>query len=550
MSKSFEELLVDMDVVSQKAVVFAQKQSQITGESLGTCLHRNGLIAENDLAVALSVFLHLDYLELGEQRPTAEALGSFNLKLCQSHQFVPLEIDEEDNIIVAYTGVGRNLSHLKDLVYRYSGHTAVIKIAEIGKIEKCIEKAFASVRTSARTILEQEIAAVSVDDNIIKPLDNLLLNLFKLAIEQRATDIHLSPLEHSIDISFRIDGIMMPFFSLKEQFSRLISTIKTRANLDIAEKRLPQDGSFQIEINNNEFDIRVSTVIGMYGENIVMRLLSMRTVGALAFHELGFLDRDLKRLKTLFQIPYGLVVLTGPTGSGKTTTLHAGIQSHDVLSKNIVTVEDPIEYRIPLILQTQVNEKAGYSFSSAIRHFLRHDPDIILVGEMRDAETAKTALTAAETGHLVLSTLHANNVFGVIPRLQSLGIGTNLLANSLAAMVAQRLVRKICPHCKRQAALDEEKRRFMGFEKNAIVHEGAGCDHCNHTGYYGREPIYEILEITEELMIAISAGASIDELIRIARENGFKSMQEIAKEKAQLGIVSVAEIRRVVWLRS
>jgi general secretion pathway protein E/type IV pilus assembly protein PilB len=528
-------------------VYFAQKQIRITGESLGKCLHRDGLIIENDLAIVLSNFLQLDYIDITDIIPEPEALISFNLKLCIAHQFIPLKIDDK-NIVVAYTGVGRNLSYLKDIIYRYSGHSAIVKISEIGKIERGIEKAFDSLKTTPLTILEQEIAIVNADDSI-KPLDNLLLNLFKLAIEKRATDIHISPLEKNINISFRIDGIMIPFFSLDLLFNRLISTIKTRATLDIAEKRLPQDGSFQVEINHNEFDIRVSTLVGIHGENIVMRLLSMRTVGALAFHDLGFLDQDLKHLKSLFQIPYGLVVLTGPTGSGKTTTLHAGIQTHDLLSKNIVTVEDPIEYRIPLILQTQVNEKAGYTFSSAIRHFLRHDPDVILVGEMRDPETAKTALTAAETGHLVLSTLHANNVFGVIPRLQSLGIGNNLIADSLAAIVAQRLVRKICLHCKQATKINEEDQLFMGLEKETIVYEGKGCDHCNETGFYGREPIYEILEISEALMVAISSNAGIDEIISIAKSQGFKNMQTNAKAKALLGIISIDEIRRTIWLR-
>ena len=548
MKKTFEDQLIDSGAVSSKAVSFAQQQIRITGESLGKCLHRDGLIIENDLAIALSKFLQLDYIDITHITPEQAALIPFNLKLCQAHQFLPLTIDDK-NINVAYTGVGRNLSYLKDVIYRYSGHNAIVKISEIDNIERGIEKAFNSLKTSALTILEQEIAIVNTNDSI-KSLDNLLLNLFKLAIEKRTTDIHISPLEKNINISFRIDGIMIPFFSLSPLFSRLISTIKTRATLDIAEKRLPQDGSFQIEINHNEFDVRVSTLVGIHGENIVMRLLSMRTVGALAFHELGFLDKDLKHLKSLFQIPYGLVVLTGPTGSGKTTTLHAGIQTHDLLSKNIVTVEDPIEYRIPLILQTQVNEKAGYTFSSAIRHFLRHDPDVILVGEMRDPETAKTALTAAETGHLVLSTLHANNVFGVIPRLQSLGIGTNLIADSLAAIVAQRLVRKICLHCKQKATINEEDRQFMALEKETVMYEGKGCHHCNETGFYGREPIYEILEISEELMIAISSNAGIDEIINIAKANGFKNMQTNAKEKALLGIISIDEIRRTIWLRS
>jgi len=260
-----------------------------------------------------------------------------------------------------------------------------------------------------------------------RSLDQLISHLLHLAVRHRASDIHISPTEATVNLAFRVDGVMRHMYSMASSLRRLVSTLKLKANMDIAEQRLPQDGSFSAEILNRKYDMRVSTTTGPYGENMVIRLLPMES-NFMTLSQLGFYDEDVATLKKIFNQPYGIVLLTGPTGAGKTTTLFSAVRVLDMLEKHIVTVENPIEYRIPLVRQTEINPRAGYNFANAVRHLLRHDPDVILVGEVRDQETAETAVQASETGHLVLSTLHTNTAFGAIPRLRALGIEPFMLS--------------------------------------------------------------------------------------------------------------------------
>jgi general secretion pathway protein E/type IV pilus assembly protein PilB len=367
-------------------------------------------------------------------------------------------------------------------------------------------------------------------------------------VKYRATDIHIRPLDQSISVAFRIDGMLRPMFSLVPNLRRIISTIKIRANMDIAEQRLPQDGGFSANILDSDFDVRVSSTVTVQGENLVLRILP-RNVGPLRFQDLGFLEPDVPKLMRMFDHPHGLILLTGPTGSGKTTTLFAGVRGQDLLGKNVLTVENPIEYRLPLIRQTEVNEKAGYTFASAIRHFLRHDPDIILVGEIRDSETAQTAVTAAETGHLVLSTLHTNDVFGSIPRLLSLGVSAPMIADSLIGVVSQRLVRLICERCKEPYRPDRSESSYLDGAAPETLWRGRGCEACLGTGFFGREPIYEILSVNRDLAAAVAEGDRVEVVRRIAAEQGFEDMFATAVKKVASGTTSVAEIRRVLGSR-
>jgi general secretion pathway protein E/type IV pilus assembly protein PilB len=326
---------------------------------------------------------------------------------------------------------------------------------------------------------------------------------------------------------------------------RVISALKMKAEIDIAEQRLPQDGRFSEQILSNDYDFRVSTIVTEYGENVVIRILPLAT-SVMGLSQLGFYDEDVKTAEEIFREPSGIVLLTGPTGSGKSTTLFAGIRCLDLMKQNVVTVENPIEYRIPLLRQTQVNEKAGYTFSNAIRYFLRHDPDVILVGEIRDHETAETAVSASTTGHLVLSTLHTNSAIGSISRLKDLGVNSFLIADSLLGIVSQRLIRKICPHCKESYIPDDEEKKYLKDPDIDILYRGKSCESCAGTGYLGRTLVYEILKVDQDMAMLIDNNKPLDVITNYAREQGFISIFNICIRKVKEGITTVEECKRVL----
>jgi general secretion pathway protein E/type IV pilus assembly protein PilB len=296
---------------------------------------------------------------------------------------------------------------------------------------------------------------------------------------------------------------------------------------------------------NNTYDFRVSTIVVPQGENMVMRILPMESA-IMGLGELGFLPEHIQHLQRIFNEPFGIVLLTGPTGSGKSTTLYAGIRCLNLLEKNVLTVEEPIEYEIPLLRQTQVNEKAGYTFANAIRYFLRHDPDVILVGEVRDAETAATALTASTTGHLVLSTLHTNSALGAIPRLRDLGIRPFLIADSLIGVVSQRLVRKICVHCKTAYNPSAWEKTYLKTPDIGELYKGKGCEVCNGTGYFGRTLVYELFTVNRELALLIEQGVDVSQLALHSKENGFVDIFDITVQKVLSGITTTEEALRIL----
>jgi general secretion pathway protein E/type IV pilus assembly protein PilB len=318
-----------------------------------------------------------------------------------------------------------------------------------------------------------------------------------------------------------------------------------KAEIDIAEQRLPQDGRFSEKILSNDYDFRVSTIVTEFGENVVIRILPLST-SVMGLSQLGFYDEDVKLAEEIFKEPSGIVLLTGPTGSGKSTTLFAGIRCLDLMKQNVVTVENPIEYRIPLLRQTQVNEKAGYTFSNAIRYFLRHDPDVILVGEIRDHETAETAVSASTTGHLVLSTLHTNSAIGSISRLKDLGVNSFLIADSLLGIVSQRLIRRICPNCKESYSPTLEEKTYLGESSIETLYRGKGCDVCAGTGYLGRTLVYEILKVDQGLAMLIDNNKPLDIIVKYALDQGFVSIFNVCSRKVKEGITTVEECKRVL----
>ena len=375
------------------------------------------------------------------------------------------------------------------------------------------------------------------------------VNLLLDAIERRASDIHIEPREKTMDVRVRIDGVLQEVLPPpKTMYSAIISRIKILSNLDIAERRLPQDGRCVVRILDKKVDIRVSTLPTMYGQKAVMRLLDTEKL-SLDLEELGFTADQLSKFQKVLQRPYGMILETGPTGSGKTTTLYAGLRHINTPKKNIVTIEDPIEYDLEGINQVQVKPDINLTFANGLRSTLRQDPDVILVGEIRDRETAEIAIRAALTGHLVFSTLHTNDAVGAMAQLQYFNIEPYLIGSAVDLVIAQRLVRKVCPHCQEPYSVSEkvlERLGLTGESTNDFTPvRGKGCPYCNYTGYWGRIAIYQFFEITPEVKKLIFEGADMDTLRKEAARQGMRTLRESAVEKLRQGVTTVEEVLSV-----
>ncbi len=377
------------------------------------------------------------------------------------------------------------------------------------------------------------------------PIIKLINALLSEAIKEGASDIHVEPFEKRLSVRLRIDGVMREILSPDYRLAALlISRIKVMAKLDIAEKRVPQDGRVSLKIAGRSLDVRVSTLPSSYGERVVMRLLDKQAERFDLTH-LGMQPDKLKTFKNLLLHPNGIILVTGPTGSGKSTTLYAGLEMLNTRSRNILTVEDPVEYSIDGIGQTQVNPKAGMTFSRGLRAMLRQDPDVLMVGEIRDIETAEVAVQASLTGHLVLSTLHTNNALGAITRLHDIGIGSYLIASTLKGVLAQRLVRRLCKHCKQPHPLTLEEAALIGDASIKQSFSANGCEHCNHTGYRGRIGVYELLVVDDGLSSLIHNGAGETELMNHIDQQ-MSTLQDEAKALIASGVTSVVEVLRSI----
>jgi len=535
-------LLKENGFVNEQQISYALQKQKVTGERLGELLERLGFVSGYDVARMLAGQEGLDFVDVRQFVPSEGALKLFNMKLCLVEHFLPIRRDgDELEVVCAST----NLAHLRQLVLSRSGLHPRFLYGQRSDIHQAVGQYYHFLENPLEEQLDREISKATEDVDMVRGLDHLLDHLLHLAVKYRATDIHIQPDEKSIHVSFRVDGVLRPMLCMSPRLKRLVSTIKMKASIDIAEQRLPQDGSFTEIILDHNYDLRVSTVIGLHGESIVMRILE-RNNSVKGFAELGFSDTNRKLLSRMFSQPSGMILLTGPTGSGKTTSLYAGLRSMNLLEKNVLTVENPVEYQIPMATQTEVNLRSGYSFERAITHFLRHDPDVMLVGEIRNAETAHTAVTAAETGHLVLSTIHVNSAYGVIPRLVSLGVSAQLLSDSLVGIINQRLVRVICPSCKESYKASDEDCSYLGLDSIDILYRGAGCVVCRETGYVGRTPIYEAITMAKGMPDLIVQGGSRTELEALAGQHGFRPIFEMGVQEVLKGTISVEELMRVL----
>lgn len=536
------QMLLKRGVINATQLEFARQKQTVENKRIGQIMIEYGLALEYDIAKLLADQRNLPFVAANDlPDPDPAVLGLFNKELCLSRAFLPLRRTAEGIEILLGDS---NPQDVAQIVKRRCDLASSFVQTEFTPLTQKVRQSYYFSQNPVEKQIAREVRQLADDVDHAQSPERLLDLLLHLAVRDRATDIHLSPSRDSLQVSFRVDGVLRPIMALPVALARLMVFVKLTAEMDISEQRRPQDGSFHVSVLDSPYSVRVSTLASEHGERMVLRLLPER--GDLSgIKQLGFRPNDVELLQRIFEKPSGLVLITGSTGSGKSTTLHAALRMQSLIERNVLTVEDPIEYRVPGACQTEVNRRAGYTFSSALPHFLRHDPDVMLIGEIRDKETAQSALESAATGHLVLSTLHVSNVFGVLPRLRPMGLGAQEVADNLVAVLNQRLVRRNCAHCSTAVAFTEAELTWLG-EADGQGRRGQGCEICRGIGYFGRLPIYEILIINDAMTNAIADDRGREVIQAMAFEAGFQPMIEMAKSMVAEGQTTAEEILRVL----
>jgi general secretion pathway protein E len=516
---------------------------------------------ENRILRVLAKHLEIPLLEREDYPEKPVLLEGVSMFFLRKHAVLPIHVESGRVRIVVSNPL--NLPIINILASYFSPMELSLCVGQREEIRTAIDRLYG---TAAREAEAQSRDGISINsDGFEEDLEHLkglaqeapivrLVNvLISRALDMRASDIHFEPFERSFQVRCRVDGVLFDLDQpQKTMQSAIISRLKLMANLNIAERRLPQDGKIKIRFGNREVDIRVSTVPTIYGESIVLRLLSQEGV-EYNLTNLGMEGKDLEYIEGLIERPYGMILVTGPTGSGKTTTLYGVLKKLNVVTRKILTVEDPVEYQINGINQIQVKPQIDLTFANALRSLVRQDPDVLLIGEIRDKETADIAIESALTGHLVLSTLHTNDAPGAITRLRDIGIESFLMADSLLAIMAQRLIRVLCPHCKSEyQARDVDRKRISeilpDLPSSLTLYQNKGCDRCGYTGYKGRQGIFEVLSIGDEIRSAIVAGKDAGSIAQLAYQLEYRPLVHHGFRKVVEGITTLSEVLRVTSL--
>ncbi len=561
LNKIIAEIIQEKKGSSPEAIAELLQGQAEKGKSLATFLIQKEVMEEDDLLKALAAKLRIPYIKNLEAEGLDPSLVSkLPIAFSKKHKVVPVKM--EDGVLTVATLDPLNYEPLDDLRLILGCREVRVVLSREREVLQAINRFYEQsadtpeemiqsldTEVSDRLLQEleetQDLLDVSDEAPVIK-LVNLIL--FQ-AVKERASDIHIEPFQKELKVRYRIDGILYQRLNPPKRYqSAIISRLKIMAKLDIAEKRLPQDGRIPIKIADKDIDIRVSIVPTTFGERVVLRLLD-KSSAHFGVEEIG-LSRDmLQNLKDLINRPNGMLLVTGPTGSGKTTTLYASLSRINTPDKNIITIEDPVEYQLWGIGQIQVNPKIGLTFARGLRSVLRHDPDVILVGEIRDAETAEIAIQSSLTGHLVFSTLHTNDAASAVTRLVDMGIEPFLVASVIRAILAQRLIRVICPECKEGYIPEAEALREIGIVPSQLerkmVYQGKGCPACSETGYRGRTGIYEMLIVSEAIRHLIMKKADSTSICRKAIEEGMKTLREDGARKVVAGVTTLEEVVRV-----
>jgi len=528
------------------------------GISLTQAVVESGFAGEEEFLRALAGVMGLEYVQLSDLAIEQDILGKLPTRVVFQFNVVPVGTENGTLKVATHDPFAHGLMEALRLA---SGMRVRFVLSTAEEISKAAKRFYGVGADTIEKIMEDGRIEVAPEEEIhaedLQELDQeasvvkFVNQIIWEAYQDRATDIHLEPMETELRIRYRIDGVLheapVPA-QLKRFQSAIISRIKVMANMDIAEKRLPQDGRISLRVKGEEIDVRVSTMPTVYGESVSLRLL-MRSSGLLGMDKLGLSQKDEAVLQSLIHRPHGILLVTGPTGSGKSTSLYAWLHTINSVDKRIITIEDPIEYEMQGVNQIQVRPEIGLTFAIGLRHILRQDPDVIMVGEIRDRETAEIAIRAALTGHLVFSTLHTNDAAGAVTRLLDMGIEPYLVASSVEGLVAQRLVRKLCLKCRRPWTIDRDFLRSINFPLERIaegsIYEAQGCEDCRMTGYWGRTGIYEILVVDDEIRRLIVNRASANEIKAEALRRGMHTLRMDGWDKVLQGITTIAEVLRV-----
>ncbi len=557
--KRIGDVLIDANIITQEQLMEALEEQRKTGKRLGEVLVDMKFTDETEIAEAMSQQMKIPLAKIREAKLASEIIELLPENIVRKNNVIPFEVDEnnpnilriamadpldiiavDDISIITNMQIEIMVATPSDIAYaveKYYGNEQSAKLAE----------SFAQERMDKNQKLKKEEDGNEEVDN--SPIVLLVNKIIEQAVNERASDIHIEALEDQVRVRYRIDGAMQEVMRYpKDLQSAIVARIKIVSGMNISEKRAPQDGRMTLIFNRVEYDLRVSSLPTTFGEKVVMRIASKSGLNK-EKSELGFQEEELKRFDGILKNPHGIILVTGPTGSGKSTTLYTVLNELNGGDVNIITVEDPVEADVDGINQVQVNEKAGLTFASALRSILRQDPDIIMIGEIRDEETASIAVKAAITGHLVVSTLHTNSAASTVTRLEDMGIEPYMVADSVVGIIAQRLVRRICPKChvqKQMSDTDKFRLRLRG-DSNPMIYEPSesGCAYCNNSGYRGRIGVYEIMPITPALREVISRGGGAEEIQKVALKEGLTTLRLGAAKLVLKGVTSISEVERI-----
>jgi type IV pilus assembly protein PilB len=547
-------ILVEQGLISAEQLADASEEQRTSGRSLGRVLVDRRYVTEKDLVAAVAMQIGLPFVDLADHEVDPRAATLVGDGTLRKHAVLPIGF-EDGKLLLAMSDPS-NVVAIDD-VRTITKMDVRPCVATREDIVKAIDK-YASMVDDMEAMADDlagddadvdlaDLKAVTEDAPIVKFVNLLIAQ----AVADGASDIHIEPGEKDLRVRYRIDGVLHEVMrSPRSIQAGVISRLKIMAEVDIAERRIPQDGRISVTTNHKSIDLRFSTLPTVYGEKVVMRILDKSSV-MLKLEDLGFLDHNQQRFAESYRKPYGTILVTGPTGSGKSTTLYATLNVLNSEGVNIITTEDPVEYRLAGISQVQVNNKVGLTFASALRSILRQDPDIVLVGEMRDRETAQIGIEAALTGHLVLSTLHTNDAPSAVTRLTEMGIEPFLVGSAVDCVLAQRLARKVCSKCTELVRPEAEMLKAAGFADDIVedrpeIPRAVGCSACSNTGYRGRLAIHEVMTVTEEIERLTVARASSEEITRVAIEQGMRPLREDGLAKVLLGRTTIEEVGRVV----
>lgn len=551
------DILIQQGYINEEQLADALQKQHKSKQRLGDYLVDSGLVSDAEIAQALHIQLGIEIVELRGMNIPQEIISLVSGSVLRKHNVLPIGFDENTNELLLAMSDPLDIVALDDIaiITNCSVEPRISTSSEINAIldkhygtDEAMNAAEQYVKEKEQHLAELEAIAAEQDAELSNaPIVQLVRSIIEQAVRQRASDIHLDALEKQIRVRYRIDGVLTEKMLYDINLLPAITTrIKIMGGMDISEKRKPQDGRITVVVDRVEYDIRVSVLPSYYGEKIVMRLANTNALMR-SKSELGMRPEEMAAFNRILAHHNGILLVTGPTGSGKSTTLYTALSELNREAVNIITVEDPVEASIAGVNQVQVNPKANLTFASALRAILRQDPDIIMIGEIRDYETASIAVQASITGHLVVSTLHTNSAAATITRLINMGVESFLLADSIVGVIAQRLVRRLCPNCKRPRMATAEEKEILGISesKDVEIYDAVGCQMCGETGYYGRIGLYEIIEMTPELKRIIFKKGSTDEIKNEALKSGMSTIQMSAARNVLEGITTISETMKV-----